>query len=67
MNAVLGKKGYWGYCKLEQLMLLHLCVLHALVLDTASRNRQFRRALTLSRLQFLVLPPILFLKVASFL
>ena len=67
MNAVLGKKGYWGHCKLEQLMLLYLCVLHALVLDTVSRNRHFIRALTLSRWQFLLLPPILFLKVASFL
>ena len=67
MNAVLGKKGYWGYCKLEQLMLLCLCALHALVLDAASRNRQFISLRTCGCLQFLVFPPIVSLKVASFL
>ena len=67
MNAVLGKKGYWGYCRLEQLMLLYLCELCTLVLDTASRNRQFISFQMRGCCQFLVLPPIVFLKVASFL
>ena len=67
MNAVLGKKGYWGYCRLEQLMLLYLCELCTLVLDAASRNRQFISFRMCGCWQFLVFPPIVFLKVASFL
>ena len=41
MNAVLGKKGYWGYYMLLQLMLLYINELDVLSLDTASRNYHF--------------------------
>ena len=67
MNAALGKKGYWGYCRLEQFTLLYLCELCMLVLDTASRNRQFISLRVCEWWHPLVFPPIVFLKVASFL
>ena len=65
MNDVLGKKGYWGYYRFEQLVLLYLFDLRIFLISTASRNRQLSNLRTAGMLYLRLDTPIMFLKVSS--